>query len=300
MHVFISYRRDDVPDATDRLADELRERFGSDSVFIDVEDVGVGADFVRVIGEWISQSDVFLAIIGPRWLTAPTVSGGRRIDDPHDYVRAEIEAALERDVYCVPVLVHEATPPAPTELPPPVAPLMQRNAIELTRRYWKRDVGRLIASLDEIPGRPLDGEQRMARSARRPQDLSYADITGSEYNKKMASDEVDGLLTALRTGPDTRIMGIYAFSAPGRLTHFFLTFGLVALGDVRCTILRRQGPFLQIPYDSVQSVEKKHSLFGRGVVLRFRTSQGKVKTVEMMGMEEPIVDAIVATVRQMK
>ena len=134
MRVFISYRRGDAPDATDRLAEKLRRRFGRDNVFIDIESVEAGADFMAVIGDRVRHCDAFLAVIGQEWLDVRGADGGRRIDDPGDPVRLEIEAALERNVQIFPVLVHGARAPEQIELPASVAPLMRHNAVELTRR----------------------------------------------------------------------------------------------------------------------------------------------------------------------
>src|SRR5436309_2193271 len=84
-YVFVSYRRDDVPDATDRLAAELFERFGRDHVFLDVDSIDPGADFVDTIGEWVARSDVLLVVIGRSWTSLTAADGSRRLDDPRDY-----------------------------------------------------------------------------------------------------------------------------------------------------------------------------------------------------------------------
>jgi hypothetical protein len=153
MQVFVSYRRDDVPDATDRLTEDLRERFGHENVFIDIDSIEIGADFVEVIADWVARADVFLAVIGRNWIDAKRPDGQRRIDDPADYVRIEIEAALRQNQRAVPVLIHGAVAPAPSQLPVSVAPLMRRNAVELTRRYWDEDIRGLIAALERVPPR---------------------------------------------------------------------------------------------------------------------------------------------------
>ena len=127
--VFVSYRRDDVPDATDRLAASLSERFGKDHVFLDVDSIEIGANFVRVVGEWVGRCDVLLVVIGRGWLGVTDDEGGRRLDDPRDYVRLEIEAGLDRDTRVVPVLIHGATIPKLRDLPESVAPLVDRQAV---------------------------------------------------------------------------------------------------------------------------------------------------------------------------
>jgi hypothetical protein len=151
MRVFVSYRRDDEPFATDRLTQALRERLGRDNVFIDIDSIEIGADFVDAIDDWVARCDVLLAVIGHEWLDAQRPDGGRRIDDAGDFVRLEIEAALKRKLPIVPVLIHGTTAPTPTELPPSVAPIMRRNAVELTRKYWDQDVAGLVTALEKGP-----------------------------------------------------------------------------------------------------------------------------------------------------
>jgi hypothetical protein len=151
LRVFVSYRRDDVPDATDRLTEDLRERFGRENVFIDIDSIEIGADFADVIADWVARADVFLAVIGRNWVDAKRLDGDRRIDGPGDYIRIEIEAALQQNRRAVPVLIHGAAAPAPSQLPPSVAPLMRRNAVELSRRYWDEDVRVMIEALERIP-----------------------------------------------------------------------------------------------------------------------------------------------------
>src|SRR5579884_2459872 len=150
VRVFVSYRREDAPDATDRLTGALRDRLGRDQVFVDIDSIEIGADFAEVIGKWIAQCDVLLAVIGHDWTDARDASGAKRLDDPRDYVRLEIESALQRGVRVVPVLIHGARLPRPDQLPPTLGPLLQRNALELTRKYWSLDVDELLNALGRL------------------------------------------------------------------------------------------------------------------------------------------------------
>jgi Protein kinase domain/TIR domain len=148
--IFISYRRDDVPDATDRLVEALVTRFGKQNVFVDVDSIEIGAEFAKVIGDYVARSDVLLAVIGRRWLDAVDDDGKRRIEDPGDYVRTEIEAALARDVRVVPVLVHGASMPRQAQLPDSLWPMVARNAAELPRQWFAPAVDQLIAAIERI------------------------------------------------------------------------------------------------------------------------------------------------------
>jgi len=147
-NLFLSYRREDSAGHAGRLADHLLDRFGQGSVFMDVESIEAGADFTAAIELAISGSEAVLVVIGPGWLEARTASGVRRLHDADDYVRCEIETALSAEVRVVPVLVGGAPMPAESELPPSIAPLASRNAIELQDRRWREDVDALADALE--------------------------------------------------------------------------------------------------------------------------------------------------------
>jgi hypothetical protein len=95
---------------------------------------------------------VLLAVIGPRWLSVANKDGKRRIDDPNDFVRLEIAAALRRDVRVIPVLVEGATMPSAEELPEDIKALARRQAHELSDRRWDYDADQLFDVLEKVPG----------------------------------------------------------------------------------------------------------------------------------------------------
>lgn len=129
--IFISYRRSETGYVATMLADELKAQFGDNSVFMDVDNIPLGVDFRAHIGAAVAECHVLLALIGDDWLTSTLPDGTRRIDAPDDFVRIEIEAALERKIPVVPILTGGAAMPAEMELPPPLKPLAFRNAAEL-------------------------------------------------------------------------------------------------------------------------------------------------------------------------
>ena len=152
--VFISYRRQDSAGHTGRLADHLLDRFGSGSVFMDVESIEAGADFTETIVRSIDDSDAVLVVIGPDWLAATGPDGRRRLDDSGDFVRIEIEASLRSEKRLIPVLVGGATMPSEDRLPASIAALARRNALELQDRRWREDVDALV---DVLEGRGRGG-----------------------------------------------------------------------------------------------------------------------------------------------
>src|SRR5262245_28194036 len=94
--IFVNYRRDDVIAAAGRLHDRLAQAFGRRNIFMDVDHIPAGVDFVTYLDRQVAACDVFLAVIGPRWIDERDESGQRRLDNPDDFVTVEIAAALAR------------------------------------------------------------------------------------------------------------------------------------------------------------------------------------------------------------
>lgn len=116
--IFISYRRADSRTFTNRIYDRLRGAFRKRNVFKDIDNLPIGRDFRDVLREATSDCEVMLVIIGPDWLTITDEAGNRRLDDPKDFVRLEVEAGLQRhDILVVPLLVDGASMPSADELP---------------------------------------------------------------------------------------------------------------------------------------------------------------------------------------
>jgi len=159
--IFISYRRQDAPGYAGRLYDALAARFGDERVFMDIGAIEPGADFAQQIDEAVGSCDVLLAVIGPEWATVTDARGRRRLDDPDDFVALEVGTALPRpEVKVIPVLVDGARMPMQKELPPALAPLGRRQAIELSAARWRYDVETLLRTLERaLGGAPLAPEQ---------------------------------------------------------------------------------------------------------------------------------------------
>ena len=149
LRIFICYRREDTAANAGRLADALVERFGRNSVFMDVDTIEPGVDFNEEIDRAIGQCDVLIALIGPHWLESANVRG-RRLDDPEDFVRVEIGHALDRNIRVIPTLVGGAAMPEADELPADLVNLSKRNAVELTDKRFRSDLQALLEPLDRI------------------------------------------------------------------------------------------------------------------------------------------------------
>ncbi len=150
--IFISYRREDASGESGRLAEHLERRFGKDRVFIDIDKIAPGADFVGELGQALTRTAVVIVVIGRQWLTASKADGTRRLDDPADFVRREIETALQRDTRVIPVLVQNVSMPAATELPTALAPLASRQAMSIQHEEFSDDVQRLADAIAPMLG----------------------------------------------------------------------------------------------------------------------------------------------------
>jgi hypothetical protein len=148
--IFISYRRHDEPNFAGRLYDKLALDFGEDSVFMDVDSIELGLDFEEAISDSLSQCRVLIAVIGRNWLGATDAQGRRRLDQPNDYVRREIEVALSREIRVIPILVEGASVPNSADLPKSIAALSRRNGLVMTYTRFKPDTDQLIATLRRI------------------------------------------------------------------------------------------------------------------------------------------------------
>jgi hypothetical protein len=150
--VFISYRRSDSAGHTGRLASDLAEGLEEQQLFRDIEAIEAGEDFVDALQRAVSACSVMLVIIGPNWATAHTSDGKRRLKEPGDFVRMEIEAALKGTVRVIPVLVGDAQMPQADDLPESMHALLRKNAFMISDRRWQYDVDQLLNVLEKIPG----------------------------------------------------------------------------------------------------------------------------------------------------
>ncbi|MDQ1560346.1 MAG: hypothetical protein QOD32_3406 [Pyrinomonadaceae bacterium] len=158
--IFISYRREDSSGHAGRLLDSLGAHFGEDQIFMDIDYLEPGEDFVQAIEDAVGSCEILIALIGRGWSTSRDETG-RRLDNPKDFVRLEIAAALTRNIRVIPVLVQGAQMPHPQDLPEDLLPLSRRHALELSDLRWKHDVDRLIRSLEKI----LAGQREERRRA---------------------------------------------------------------------------------------------------------------------------------------
>src|SRR2546423_6383989 len=127
--VFITYHKAKGATVSSRIYDHLKIRFGKKNIFKDVDDIPMGVDFGEYIKDGLRQSAVLLVVIGQHWLTDTT--GIRRLDDPEDWVRIEIETALQLGLRVIPLLVDGTKKPTADELPQSLRVLPELNCLTL-------------------------------------------------------------------------------------------------------------------------------------------------------------------------
>jgi hypothetical protein len=160
LRIFLSYRREDASGHAGRLYDALSARFGADNVFMDIDTIDLGADFAEVITRAVASCDVLIALIGRHWLS-------ERLENPDDFVRLEVEAGLERDVFVIPAYVQGAPQPTSEQLPDGLASLARRQGTELRDIGWRDDVARLIERLERLAREKAGAPTLQPRQRRR-------------------------------------------------------------------------------------------------------------------------------------
>ena len=119
--IFISYRRQDTAAYAGRIYDRLAAKYGEPNVFMDIDRIEPGQDFVDAINHSVAEAGVLLVLIGREWIKMTDKSGVRRLDNPEDFVRLEILAGLEQKTVIIPVLLADAEMPSAQALPAPLA-----------------------------------------------------------------------------------------------------------------------------------------------------------------------------------
>jgi hypothetical protein len=148
--IFINYRRDDTQGVAGRLFDYLASKYSRDELFMDVDAMKPGLDFIKQLDAQVAQCHVLLAVIGPHWLEAHDQSGKRRLDNDKDYVRVELASALKRDIALIPVLVDGAVMPSEEKLSDDLKPLARRHALELRHTRFNADADAIMHALETV------------------------------------------------------------------------------------------------------------------------------------------------------
>ncbi|MCA8993702.1 MAG: TIR domain-containing protein [Planctomycetaceae bacterium] len=290
--VFISYRRADSSGIAGRIYDRLRNEYGEQLVFFDVDSIPAGVRFRDYIRDAIRDCGAIVAIIGRDWLGF-SENGIRRIDEPDDYVRQEVQFALDNEIPILPILVDDTKMPTADELPVELRPLADCNALKVdTGSDFEVHVGRLLERLGAI----VERHRRIPRVSEPEPDKRTTTLTDDDFEDKVL--DYKGVFIVFAIDPSDSLWGIRAYDMKKALitmgVHEFCIGFLEGIGSHRSvaahfnirkspTVLffrdgelveRLDGVFSE--HAMVEAVEKvvgKASLWGNG--LRQQEADGK-------------------------
>src|SRR5262245_47491773 len=184
--LFISYRRHDSAGYSGRVHDRLQREFRHNLLFMDVDSIPLGTNFIKVLGEEVAKCDALLAVIGPGWLDARDESGHRRLENPDDFVRIEIGTALKRGIRVIPILLEGTQVPKADQLPDDLKELALRNGLDVRHASFNEDMERLIRDLnDPVMVASTEKSQSSTRNVLASMGLAVAIVTvGLAYFQK--------------------------------------------------------------------------------------------------------------------
>ena len=183
--IFLSYRREDAAPYARLLQHELRERFPDAQVFMDLDSVEAGLPFAEVIRDAVDSCAVLVALIGRQWVTLADEQGNRWLDNSGDFVRFEVQTALERGVRVIPVLVDGASPPHRQQLPSELHKLVGLNAHKLSYDRYQYDADRLLDLIQRVLA-PIGEREEADRGAQ-----EEADRKARQAKQRAAQQEAE-------------------------------------------------------------------------------------------------------------
>jgi flagellar biosynthesis GTPase FlhF len=195
--IFISYRRGDSAGFAGRIYDRVASRLNRERVFFDVDNIELGADFVRVLSGRVAECDALIVIIGKNWLSSTDEENRRRLDDPDDFVRIEIETALQRNIPVIPVLVDGAAMPRKENLPEALKPLARRQGLEISHPRFDSDSEQLTKALAFVEAARVKREHAAAELEERQRE-------GAETAKRAEEDRRKAEAEAAQRAEDDR------------------------------------------------------------------------------------------------
>jgi hypothetical protein len=193
--IFLSYRRGDTQWAARGIYDRLVDRYGRRNVFRDLDAIPPGARFRDYVEKKISESDVLILLIGKAWASYADEMGRRRLEQPRDPVRLEVEAALRLGLPIIPVRVEGAPMPTEGDLVPSIVDLLEFNAAEVSDSRWEYDVERLLWAINETvegrlrPSAPKSAGDREAEEQARREAEEQARRDADERARREAEEQ---------------------------------------------------------------------------------------------------------------
>jgi formylglycine-generating enzyme required for sulfatase activity len=159
MKIFISYRRaeDDKSYIVGQIHERLAAEFGAEEVFRDLVGIWGGQEWRAVLEREANDCKVMLVVMGPDWAGLSDTNGQKRLFDPSDVTRWEVETGLQRsragEATVIPLLVLDARMPGKGDLPEGLWDLREKNAVRL-RNYpdFDRDFETLVRDIWAVKG----------------------------------------------------------------------------------------------------------------------------------------------------
>ena len=206
--VFINYRRETDKAWARLLFDCLQSDLGEDGVFLDIDGIFPGEDFVEEITRRVAECDVFLAVLGRNWLDVRDDTGIRRVDKPNDWVRIEIKSALAQSKQIIPLLVDGAEMPSSDQLPESLVPFSRRHAAKLSYEQFRADAARVVSAIREFREnrrRRTEEEGAKAREqeeTRRKEETAHAERAAEDKRRVEAAEAAHRLEAEKRAARD--------------------------------------------------------------------------------------------------
>jgi len=284
--IFINYRRQDSEGYVGRLYDHLTQHFETQDIFMDVDSIPPGADFVETLEQEVAACDVLIAMIGPQWVDIKDEQGERRLDQWNDFVRIEIGSALKQKKIVIPVLVGRARMPAPSQLPEDLQPFTRRNALELSQQHFAQDVIKLVKVIQDSAPTKQNNKTRANQEtlARKEAALKQvrADLVGATESPLYKFRIENRLFPVIGEGsPDANI--IFIGESPGKNE-----------AEVGRPFI---GPSGEVLAEMLQSINlKREDVYVTNILLD-RPPIKREPTLEEIAFYEPFVDRIIDVIQ---
>jgi YVTN family beta-propeller protein len=195
--IFISYRRDDSQGFARSIHDRLAQRFGPDAVFRDINDIEPGRPWAEAIDDALASCDVFVLLIGRGWLAATDDEGNRRLDDPEDRHRREIETAVNRRIRIFVALMEDAHMPRRKELPQgspgedprglQVVPAL--HALRIADHAFDYGIGELVTNIERAAEQAHVSEEARQRATAEERQRQAEEQQRAEEDERKHAEE---------------------------------------------------------------------------------------------------------------
>ena len=155
--IFINYRRKDLDGYAERVQQCIEAEFGEQVTFLD-KDINYAEPWPERVRRALAAADILLVLIGDRWFAEKDDEGFRlRIDYPEDWVRLEIEEAMQSGKTVLPVLIeaNERHFKALSSYPRDslwLSKIRELTAVRILKSDFDHDIRKLLDWLAEQPG----------------------------------------------------------------------------------------------------------------------------------------------------